>query len=211
DALLDAAAPAGIAIFAWTVPRSTAFEDLATAVAATRFQTARGHTFAGLAVDLERGSEFLGDGPDGYAALTDYLPRLRAALGGAYPIVATVEDPYLEHLDERDFPYAEIAASADALQPMTYWRMLSNRATTPEAVRATLRASYAATQRAAGRRIPLDVGGQASVEGKRGAPPAAEIEAAVSEAKALGALGITFFDWNGTNDAQWRALAETRW
>ena len=211
DALLDAAAAREIAIVAWTVPRSTAFEDVAASADMAQYRTRHGTRFAALAVDLERGGEYLGDGATGYAALTDYLPRLRAALGPRYPLVATVEDPYLEHLDERDVPYAEIAASADVLQPMAYWRMLSTHATTPDDVRAALRGSFAATARAAGRRMPIDVGGQTAGDALRGSPSPADLSAAVDEAHRLGAMGMTFFDWDGTSDAQWRALAASPW
>jgi hypothetical protein len=211
DALLDAAADRGIAIVAWTVPRSTAFEDLALAVAATQHRTARGRRFAALAVDLERGSDFLGTGASGYAALAEYPERLRAALGPQYPVIATVEDPYLERLSNDDVPYEAIAANADALQPMAYWRMLSKRAVTPAAVRAALRGSYAAIARAAKRRIAIDVGGQSSGDDRRGAPSGADLRAAVDESRKLGAIGISFFDWNGTSDAQWRALSTAPW
>jgi hypothetical protein len=211
DALLDTAAAHGIAVVAWTVPRSTDFDDLVTNTAAAEYRTARGTRFAAVAVDLERGDYFLGDGPAGYAALTDYLPRVRAALGPHYPIVATVEDPFLERLTERDYPYAEIAASADVLQPMAYWRMLGRGTTTAPGVRAALRGSYEATLRAAGRRLPIDIGGQTSGEGPRGTPSGVEVSAAIAEARTLGALGITFFDWTGASDDAWRALRETPW
>ncbi len=211
DALLDAAASNGIAVLAWTVPRSTAFEDLATAVRMARYRTARGARFAGLAVDLERGGDYLGNGAPGYAALGAYLGGLRAALGPRYPLVATVEDPFLEHLSGADYPYRAIARDASALQPMAYWRMLSRRAVTPDAVRAALRGTYAATLREAGRNVPIDIGGQTAGDGPRGAPPAGEIDAAIDESRRLGALGITFFDWSATNEAQWRAIARRTW
>jgi hypothetical protein len=211
DALLDAAAANGVAVLAWTVPRSTAFEDLAIDVRLARYRTARGAHFAALAVDLERGDDYLGSGAHGYAALATYLGGLRAALGPRYPLVATVEDPFLEHLGNADYPYRAIARDASVLQPMAYWRMLSKRAVTPAAVRTALRGSYAATLREADRNVPIDIGGQTAGDGPRGAPPAGEIDAAIDESRRLGALGITFFDWSGTNDAQWRAIARRAW
>jgi len=211
DALVDAAAARGIRLVAWTIPRGTDFDDVTGDVAATRYRTRHGHGFAALAVDLERGQDYLGAGANGYAAIATYVGRLRAALGADYPLVATVEDPYLEHLTNADYPYAGVAAEVDALQPMTYWRMMSKRAVTPEAVRRIVRASYQATLRAAGRTIPIDMGGQTTGEGPRGAPPPDEISAAIGAARAAGALGVAFFDWNGTNDAQWSALARTPW
>lgn len=211
DALIDAVAARGIAVVGWTVPRAVEYDDLAAAVRTAAYRTPRGNGFAALAVDLERGDEYLGSGAAGYSALKAYLRLLRAALGRSYPLIATVEDPYLEHLSNDVFPYATIAASADALQPMTYWRMLSKNAITPQTVRRALRGSYAATRREAGRDIPIDVGGQTSPVGPRGAPLPDEIAASTREARALGAVGITFFDWAGTNEAQWRALAQTPW
>jgi hypothetical protein len=211
DALLDAAASNGIAVLAWTVPRSTAFEDLATAVRMARYRTARGAHFAGLAVDLERGDDYLGSGAVGYAALGAYLGGLRTALGPRYPLVATVEDPFLERLSGADYPYRAIARDASVLQPMAYWRMLSGRAVTPAAVRSALRGSYAAILREAERNVPIDIGGQTAGDGPRGAPPAGEIDASIDESRRLGALGITFFDWSATNDAQWHAIARRGW
>jgi hypothetical protein len=211
DALLDAAAARGIAVVAWTVPRGTDADDLANAVRAAAYRTGRGTRFAALSLDLERGDDYLGNGAAGYAALAAYPARLREALGPRYPIVATVEDPYFERLTNADVPYRAIAAEVDVIQPMAYWRMLSRRAVTPAAVRRALRASYAATRRAAGRDVPVDIGGQTTAAGPRGATTPAEVAAAVSEARALGAFGITFFDWGGTSEAQWQALAKSRW
>jgi len=211
DALLDAAAAARIAVVAWTVPRRALFDDLQAEVEAARHRTPGGHGFAALAPDLERGEYFLGDGPAGYAALAAYPARLRAALGPHYPLLATVEDPYFERLTVRDYPYPAIAAAVDALQPMAYWRMLSAQTVGPAAVRASVQASYAALRQLAGRALPIDVGAQTRADGPGGAPPPGEVSAAVAEARALGALGITFYDWSGTSAAQWHALASTPW
>ena len=74
-----------------------------------------------------------------------------------------------------------------------------------------MRESYAATLLVAHRTIAIDIGGQTAGDGPRGAPPADEIAAAVRAARDAGALGVTFFDWNGTSEAQWTALARTPW
>ncbi len=211
DALLDAAAAHHIAVIGWTVPRAASFDDLALAVATTAYRTPNGHGFAALAVDVERGDGYFGNGAAGRAAIIDYVHRLRQALGPRYPLIATVEDPNLEHLGERDYPYAEIAANVDALQTMSYWRMMSSRAVTPRAVAAALAASYAAARRLAHRPIPVVIGAQTSSEGPRGAPPPGEITAAIDTAQHLGALGITFFDWRATTEPQWQSIAERTW
>lgn len=211
DRLIDVAAANGIATIAWTVPRSTSFEDLAATVASSSYRTQNGNGVAALAVDLERGEYFLGDGAAGYAALATYLGKLRAALGPNVPIVATVEDPYLEHLTRATYPYDAIAADADVLQPMAYWRMLSRTASGFAAVRAAIRGSYAATLHEAGRPIPIDMGLQSADEGPRGAPPPPEIAASIEQSRLLGAVGVTFFDWNGTPNENWKALDATPW
>ncbi len=211
DALLDGAAARGVAVIAWTVPRTATFADLARSTAPALYRTPAGNGYAAIALDLERGERYLGSGPAGYAAIVAYARAIRAALGPHYPIVATVEDAYFERLPPDAYPFREVAEVADVLQPMAYWRMMSPRASTPRTVRASLRASYATMRALAGRDVPIDIGGQTSGEGPRGAPPAAEIAAAISEARSLGAFGITFFDWRGTNDRQWNAIARTRW
>ena len=211
DALIDTAVARGVTLVAWTVPRSTSFEDLEAEVAAAGYRTANGNGFAALAVDLERGAYFMGSGARGYAALAAYLRDLRAALGPRYPILATVEDPFLEHLTDASYPYEQIAEHADALQPMAYWRMMSRRATTPRDARAAVAGSYAATLHLAKRTLPVDVGLQSTSEGPHGAPSASEIAAADSQSQKLGAIGVTVFDWNGTPERVWRAVGNARW
>ena len=210
DDLIDRFAESGIAVIGWTVPRSVAADDLARAVAVAQYRTPHGSRISGLAVDLERGEEFLGDGPRGYAALSAYLGRLREAVGPHVLLIATVEDPYLEHLDEGKFPYREIAHDADVLQPMTYWRMMGPW-DTPEKVRAAVAGSVALTRRLAARDVPIDVGAQTGVLSARGAPPGAEVTAALQAGRAAGAIGVTFYDLTGTGPAQWDAIARLTW
>lgn len=211
DALIDAAAARGIAVIGWTIPREASFEDLALSVAAANYRTARGTRLAGVAVDLERGGEFMGDGKQAYEALADYARLLRAALGPRYVILATVEDPYFEGLTNRDVPYADIATNASALQPMAYWRLFPTLDAGVPATRRALRASYLALRREANRRIPINVGGQTSDLGPCGAAPPDELAGSLVESKRLGAIGESFFDWNGTLPAQWQAIGAFRW
>jgi hypothetical protein len=57
-------------------------------------------------------------------------------------LVATVEDPNLERLPAGTIPYAAIAAAADVLQPMSYWRM-RGAGTSIAGMRGELARSYA--------------------------------------------------------------------
>ena len=208
DAIVDGLRAHGIATIAWIVPRATAFDDLHAAVEAGNYTTAGGNRFAGLAVDAERGEEFLSSGRD---AIADYYHLLRAAVGPRYVLIATVEDPAMEHLTEADYPYREIAQNATVLQPMSYWRMMASSSTTPESVRTLLRTSYETLQSYAGSAVPISIGGQTSADGAHGRPPADEIAASLSEAQALGAVGECFFAWEDTSPAQWTAIRKGAW
>jgi len=211
DRLIDGAAQRGIAVLAWTVPRAVSFEDLAANVAAASYRTAAGNGPHGLAVDLERGDDFLGSGEFGRAALATYLSRLREAVGSRVLLVATVEDPDIEKLSDQDVPYAAIAADADVLQPMIYWRARRAGASLP-GMRAQIAASYARLRQLAGDRIPIDVGGQtATLDSRLGAPAPDEVSGSLVIAQQLGALGEAFFDWDATTVAQWAAIAATPW
>jgi hypothetical protein len=210
DRLIDGLDAAGIAVVGWTVPRAAAFDDLARNVAVAAYRTPAGHRITGLAVDVERGEEFLGDGPRGYAALRAYLRELRAAVGPRVLLAANVEDPFLGRLDERTYPYAEIAAAADVLQPMTYWRMLGPWDSAEKTVRAVT-GSLEKLRALAGPRVALAVGAQTAPLSARGAPPPDELRAGIETGRRLGAIGVLFYDWSGTAPEQWQAIADAPW
>lgn len=211
DAIVDGLAAHGIGTIGWTVPRDTTFEDLQASVRNAYYRTAKGTRFTGLAIDLERGDEFMGGDPQKLDALWRYMQYLREALGPKYLLVATVEDPYFEHLDNSKYPFRQIANYSDVLQPMAYWRMMRRSPTTPAQVKTLLQASYDKLLHESGRTLPVSIGGQTSPEGRNGAPPADEITASLGAAKAAGAIGECFFAWDGTEPYQWDALAAYRW
>ncbi|MDQ6943901.1 MAG: hypothetical protein M3169_15485, partial [Candidatus Eremiobacteraeota bacterium] len=159
DRLVDGLAAHHVAVIGWTVPRTVAFDDVARNVAVASYRTPNGNGITGLAIDVERGEEFMGDGPSGYAALRDYVGVVRRAVGPHVLLIATIEDPFLEHLDQSKFPYREIARDADVLQPMTYWRMLGPWDSVPK-VQAAIAAYVALVHRLAERDVPIDVGAQ---------------------------------------------------
>ena len=211
DAIIDGLADHGIATVGWTVPRQASYEDLAASVRTAEYKTVKGRRFAALALDLERGDEFMHDCPEGCIAMAKYVQILRAAVGKQYAIVSTIEDPHLENLDNTKYPYRAIAQYSDVLQPMAYWRMLSKNSTSVPQMKALLAASYQKTLEVAGRNLPVSIGGQTSSEGVRGAPPPDEIYGSLEQSKALGAIGECFFDWDGTGPDQWSALARFSW
>jgi hypothetical protein len=211
DAIIDGLAAHGIGTIGWTVPRDITFEDLQASVRTAYYRTAKGTAFTGLAIDLERGDEFMGGDPNGLDALWMYASYLRQALGPHYLLVSTVEDPYLEHLDNVKYPYKQVARSSDVLQPMAYWRMMRRTPTTPAQVKVLLKGSYDRLLYLSGRRLPVSMGGQTDSEGRNGFPPAEEITASLEISKELGAIGECFFAWDATQPYQWNAIARYSW
>ena len=176
-----------------------------------RYRTPRGRRLLGVAVDFERGDDFMGGDPNGLAALWQYEQYLREAVGSKYLIVATVEDPSFEHLDESKYPFREIARYADVLQPMAYWRMMRRTPTTPDLVKSLMAKSVTTLLALSGRTLPVSIGGQTTAEGRNGYPPAAEITASLDGAKAAGAVGVCYVDCKGTQPYEWDALANYHW
>lgn len=212
DAIVDGLAAHGIVPMGWTVPREVTFEDLAASMRTIDYRTASGTPLQGIAIDLERGDEFLGADPNGLDGLWMYEKYLRDAIGPQYLIVATVEDPFFEHLDNSKYPYEKIARYASVLQPMAYWRMMVRHAElSPTVVDSMMRRSYTKLLALAGRTLPVSLGGQTTADGPNGYPPAAEITASLAASKAAGAIGECFFDWNGTQPYQWSAIGDYRW
>ncbi|HEY9179995.1 MAG TPA: hypothetical protein VIO32_04710 [Candidatus Baltobacteraceae bacterium] len=211
DAIIDGLAAHGIGTIGWTVPRDATFEDLSASVRTAYYRTAKGTPLTGLAIDVERGDEFMGGAPEGLEALWMYMQRLRQAFGPHYLLVATIEDPYLEHLNDTKYPYPQIARFSSVLQPMSYWRMMRRRPTTPAQVKVLLKGSYDRVLYLSGRKLPISIGGQTDAEGRNGYPPADEITASLDVSKSLGAIGECFFAWDGTQPYQWDAIARYRW
>ncbi len=211
DAIIDGLAAHGIGTIGWTVPRDTTFEDLRTSVRTAYYRTAKGTPLTGVAIDIERGDEFMGGDPQGLNALWMYAQYLRQAMGPSYLIAANVEDPYLEHLNNQKYPYPQIARFVSVLQPMSYWRMMRRTPTTPAQVKVLLKGSYDRLLYLSGRKLPVSIGGQTAAEGRNGNPPADEITASLQVSKELGAIGEIFFAWDGTQPDQWNALERYSW
>ncbi len=211
DAIVDALAARGIGTIAWAVPRDTTAEDVAATTRAAYYRTAKGTPMAGLALDIERGDEFMGQAPQGLSALWEYVRAVRQAMGPKYLIVTTVEDPYLEHLDDKAYPYVQIARYSDVLQPMAYWRMFRPKSMNPQQVEKIMASSYETLLAQSRRTIPISMGGQTSGESRIGNPPGNEITASLEASKRIGAIGVCYFAWDGTQQDQWNALASYAW
>lgn len=211
DAIIDGLAAHGIGTIAWTVPRATLYDDVLTTVRSAYYRTAKGTPMTGVAIDVERGDEFLGDDPQGLDALWKYAQSVRQALGPSYLVAANVEDPYLEHLNNQKYPFPQIAKYVTVLQPMSYWRMMRRKPTTAAQVRVLLKGSYDRLRYLTQSTDPISIGGQTAAEGRNGYPPADEITASLEISKQLGAIGEIFFAWDGTQPYQWNAIEQYPW
>jgi hypothetical protein len=211
DAIVDGLAAHGIGTVGWTVPRDTLYDDIGATVRSAYYRTAKGTPLTGVAIDVERGDEFLGDDPQGLDALWKYAQGVRQALGPHYLVAANVEDPYLEHLNNVKYPFPQVARFVSVLQPMSYWRMMRRKPTTAAQVRVLLKGSYDRLRYLSQSNVPISIGGQTTAEGRNGYPPADEITASLEISKQLGAIGEIFFAWDGTQPYQWDAIANYPW
>ncbi len=212
DQLVDAAADADIRLVAWSVPRRNSAEDVAESIRMARYRSAAGNGFAGLALDLEPGTNYMGYGAVARERMADYMAMTRDAVGPDYLVVATVISPRLTHFTNDDYPYSRIARYASAMQPMEYWHHYRRaHEYARSAVSDNCADVVALTQTLAGRDVPVNVAGQSADLGRTGAPSPDELDWCLGAAKSAGAIGEMFFAWQGTTPGQWAAIAAYRW
>jgi hypothetical protein len=214
DSFIDKATAAGITLIAWQVPRRATTDDAAQAVAIAQYRTAAGNGFSGLSLDIEDGENYMGLGADAKERMVDQIQMVRAAVGPAYLLVATVMSPKLTHWTNQRYPYARIAPYASVLQPMEYWHHFSSSSHhdyTQDEVTSACADSVSLTRDLAGRDVPINVAGQSDDLGTTGPPSSDEIGWCLTGSKAAGAVGQTFFDWRGTGDDAWAAIAGFQW
>ena len=208
DELLPAARAAGVRVIGsvYTCLDDPA-ADLALALEVARYRTPDGLALDGLTADIEE--TLVAENVQAFGEL------LRHHVGDDYLLVATVYPA--EGWWASRYPWAALAASWNAVAPMTYWRMMAGRTLTPAEVYAYMQRNVAAVRALAGRPdLPVELLGQLFELGRPrllgpDPPTPAEIEAAAAAARDAGALGITFFDWTRATPAHWEALAAIRW
>jgi len=212
DSLIDTASGAGIKLVAWSVPRRNSADDVAQSIAMAMYRTPTGNGFAGLALDLEPGTQYMGYGEAARERMADYMEMTRQAVGPAYLLVATVISPRLTHWTNDEYPYSRIARYASAMQPMEYWhhyRGGHDYARTD--VSGQCADAVSLTRSLAGRDVPVNVAGQSADLGRTGAPSPEELHWCLGAAKSAGAIGEMFFNWRATTPDQWAAIEAYRW
>jgi hypothetical protein len=212
DGFIDTASAAGIKLLAWTVPRRNTAEDVAQSVAMATYRTPAGNGFAGLALDLEPGAQYMGNRSAARERMADYMEMIRQAVGPDYLLVATVISPRLTHWTNDDYPYSRIARYASAMQPMEYWHHYrGGHDYAQTAVSGQCADAVALTRSLAGRDVPVNVAGQSADLGRTGAPSPEELHWCLGAAKSAGAIGEMFFNWRATTPDQWAAIEAYRW
>ncbi|HEY7982419.1 MAG TPA: fibronectin type III domain-containing protein [Candidatus Eremiobacteraceae bacterium] len=214
DGFIDASAAAGIRLLAWEVPRQATTSDIAEAIAIARYRTPSGNGFGGLALDIENGDDYMGDGDAAKQAMVDYIHQVRQAVGNKYLVVATIISPRLTHWTNAEYPYARIAPYASVLQPMEYWHYFystSHHVYSEAGVSSAIAGAVALTKQLAGRDVPVNVAGQSDDLGGTGVPTPDEIGWSLAAAKDAGAIGEMFFDWRGTPPNRWPAIGAYPW
>lgn len=214
DSFIDASAAAGIRLLAWEVPRRATTSDIEESIAIARYRTPAGNGFSGLALDIENGDDYMGDGDDAKQGMVDYIHEVRLAVGHAYLVVATIVSPRLTHWTNAQYPYARIAPYASVLQPMEYWHYFystSHHVYSEDGVTTAIAGAVALTKQLAGRNVPVNVAGQSDDLGGTGVPTPDEIGWSLAAAKHAGAIGEMFFDWAGTPPDRWPAIGAFPW
>jgi hypothetical protein len=171
--------------------------DAAWTTAAVDWRGPRGDRLDGFSPDLETASEGVAVSEQ---RISVYLGFVRSALVGR-PLVATVFRP-TDRL-WASYPYRSIAPYADSFAAMVYWGCAEPGAAAVEAI-----------QRLASLR-PVHLIGQGynmADEGGRQVPPSGdETWRFLEVARAGGAVGASFWDWQEIGAEQWRAMAEYPW
>jgi hypothetical protein len=188
----------GMKVVAWYLPGLDDVRlDMRHTRAALNLRTERGGRFDGFAADIE--SQRVGPVALRNAALMRYSRRLRRAAGSDYALGAIVPDQRSTTLSPGlwpGLPYAALAGLYDVFLPMAYSSYRGHGAAFAYGyTRANVEFLRAATRR------PVHLIG--------GIDPnllPAEPGAVVRGARDGGAIGVSFYDFAGAQDATWRAL-----
>jgi hypothetical protein len=199
-ALVDEAHANDMHVVAWYLPT---FVDMDRDL--RRLMAAAALPVDGLAVDIEATDVI--DPVERNRRVIDLSARLRSALGDDKTLAAiTLSSVHLQVVNPEywpGYPWAELAATYDAILPMAYWSLR----------RDDLRSGYRYVgenidriRAAVGREDVLihPVGGIAD------AATVADVEGMVAAIQDRGAIGGSLYDWDTSTPAQWAALQPLR-
>lgn len=198
--IIDRAHARGMAVVAWYLPM---LEDVATDL--HRLYAASQLPVDGLGVDIE--SLAVADPAERTRRLLELSTALRQVLGPDPALIAIT--PSAVHLQVVNpgfwpaFPWPELAATYDAIVPMSYWSVRKTEWRSGERYTGEnidrIRASTGRPD------IPIHVAG-----GIADAVSPADLEGMVRAIQARGILGGSLYDWNTSQPGQWDVLRALR-
>jgi hypothetical protein len=199
--LVDAAHARGIALVAWYLPGLTnPGRDFRRARAAIEFRSSRGERFDSFALDIE--STAVLDAAERTSRLLELSTRLRAAVGPGRSLGAIIPSPVGMRLLPRywpDFPYAELARTFDVFLPMAYFSYRAHgHAAVSRYVQTSVRIIREQTDETA---LPIHV-----IGGLAAATDRTETAAFAQTSASCGALGLSLYDLDGTEQPAWSLL-----
>jgi hypothetical protein len=193
-----------MSVVAWYLPGlQSSSVDFDRVIQAAEFRTGDGQKFDSVALDIESTTvKSIGVRNRNLASLSE---KVRRRVGASYPLGGIIPSPV--GLRKKTgfwdrFPYGTIAASYDVVLPMAYYTFHGHtsgqaRADAVENMR-ILRAQPGCSA------IPVHL-----IGGIAGTSSAAQVRAFARAARDTGCIGASIYDWVGTNDAKWQALAAT--
>jgi hypothetical protein len=197
--LVPAAHRAGLTVIGWGFPYL--FDPVADAGwtrAAIAWRSADGRGLDGWSADIETAAEGVALSPQRVAV---YLGQVRAADPRTL-LVATVFPPTDQQLAR--YPFATMAPYVDAYAPMLYWGCTQPALDVQQAL--TRLRPLGPEVHVIGQAYDMGPYG-----GRRGAPPAGELDAFMLAARQAGAVGASFWSWQSINPEEWAAVSGFRW
>jgi len=196
DRLLPAAHAANLKVIGWDFPKLDPWEnDIKRALTMVHFTSASGDRIDAFSADIETKNEGTHLTAD---AARRYGEALRAGVGSAYPLIATVPRP---SPGRADYPYADVVASYDAIAPMVYWL---NRQPDSDVIGAV--ASLAKFGKPV---FPVGQAYDGSPEGgRKGVPPPDELFRFMRAAEAQGVSAVSFWSWQAADQRAWNAIGQ---
>jgi hypothetical protein len=197
NALLPEAHAAGLAVVGWDfVYLFDPAADARRSYEAITYTTPDGHRMDAFSADIETAAEGVNLTADGAAA---YGRELRALVGPAYPLIATVPRPS----PKRWFPFAEATADFDAIAPMVYWM---NRDPAADA-----RGAVADLAHLGKPLMPIGQAYDGAPEGgPAGDPSGAAITQFLKASMESGSVAVSFWVWHHATGEQWSAIEDAR-
>jgi hypothetical protein len=192
--LLPKAHAAGIRVYAWDFPYLDDVQaDINQALAGINYLTPDGHRVDGYTADIELKSMGVNITPQTALA---FGAGLRKAVGPGFPLIATVPRASARLVN---YPFAEIAASFDAIAPMVYWLGDDPALAVTDSI-----ARLAPLGKPI---IPIGQAYDGGPEGgPAGVPPRAELLAFMTAAEKAGAVGVSWWSWQHANAEAWQAI-----